>query len=222
MMFRTLDVEKDPVTQNFSQGSFDLILCSLMLPATEKLDVTLANVQRLLKPGGYLAMFEITDRNTFQIGFAIIALPGWWLGRGDGRALNPCISTKRWGTELKMTGFGGIRAITDNCGPLDWPFSVILAQSTNDQVQLLENPLGASPKTLDKDLLLIGGSNTDTALLAVRLASRLSLWFENVSRIDTVTQFDLTDIAKASTVLSFIDLDSPIFKDLTESGLDGL
>jgi len=69
---------------------------------------------------------------------------------------------------------------------------------------------------------LIGGSNTDTALLAVRLASHLSLWFKNVLRIDTVTQFDLTDIAKASTVLSFIDLDSPIFKDLTESGLDGL
>lgn len=222
MVFRTLDVEKDPVTQNFSEGSFDLIVCSLVLHATENLGVTLSNVRRLLKPGGYLAMLEITDMDSFRTGFAMSALPGWWLGHKDGRALNPCVSADRWDSELRKTGFSGIKAITDDLDALVWPFSVIVAQATNDQVQLLENPLAVSPRQQDKDLLLIGGINHNTVVLSEQLQSKLRPWFRNISRIDTVAHFNSTSHAKAGTVLCFSDLDTPIFKDLTQPGLDGL
>jgi hybrid polyketide synthase/nonribosomal peptide synthetase ACE1 len=222
MIFRTLDAEKDPSIQGFSEGTFDLIVCSLVLHATENLEATLANVRRLLKPGGYLALLEITDMDSFRTGFAMSALPGWWLGHHDGRALNPCVSAGRWEIELRKTGFSGIKAKTDDLDPLVWPFSVIVAQATDDQIQLLQSPLSLPPKIQEKDLTIVGGASAATATYVQELESLLRPWFRNVSRIETAAHFNSDSQTGAGTVLSITELDIPIFEDLTESVWHGL
>src|SRR5207245_323186 len=58
--FKTLDIEKDPVSQGYPEQSYDVVIASNVLHATRKLAETMRNVRRLLKPGGYLLLLEIT------------------------------------------------------------------------------------------------------------------------------------------------------------------
>lgn len=78
--FQTLDIEQDPTGQGFPGESYDLIIAANVLHATHKIDTTLANVRKLLKPGGRLAMLEITRPRPFwNTIFGL--LPGWWNGK---------------------------------------------------------------------------------------------------------------------------------------------
>ena len=77
--FKTLDIERNPNAQGFAEESFDLIIASNVLHATKSIDRTLGNVRRLLKPGGRLALIELTRlRPAWSIVFGL--LPGWWNG----------------------------------------------------------------------------------------------------------------------------------------------
>ncbi|CZR58354.1 related to polyketide synthase [Phialocephala subalpina] len=217
MIFKTLDVEKDPIAQGYQEGSYDLVVCSLVLHATENLERTLKNVRKLLKPGGYLAMLEITEMGAIRIGFSMGALPGWWLGHKDGRALNPCVPADRWDAELRKSGFSGIDAITPAVDTHAWLFSIILAQATDERVSLLQQPLAAPvQEPRPEQLTIIGGATTATSKLAESLWALLQPWFERVLRIDVVEMFDLNEIPESAIVLSLIDLDEPFFKNLTE------
>ncbi|OGM49399.1 polyketide synthase [Aspergillus bombycis] len=99
MDYRILDISKDPVSQGFECGSFDVIVASNVLHATECLHTTLQNVRKLLTPGA-LPIFD----------FITGILPGWWIGEKDGRADKPYISPTRWNTELLRAGFTGVEA----------------------------------------------------------------------------------------------------------------
>lgn len=223
MIFKTLDVEKDPIAQGYLEGSFDLVVCSLVLHATENLERTLKNVRKLLKPGGYLAMLEITEMGAIRIGFSMGALPGWWLGYKDGRELNPCVPADRWDAELRKSGFSGIDTITPAVDTHAWLFSIILAQATDERVSFLQHPLTAPiHEPRPEQLTLIGGTTTATSKLAKDLQNLLQPWYERVVCIDDVERFDPNEIPESATVLSLIDLDEPFFKDLTERRFNGL
>ena len=77
--FKMLDIEQNPATQGFEKESYDLIIASNVLHATTSMDKTVDNVRQLLKPGGRLALIEITQPHPFwHTMFGI--LPGWWNG----------------------------------------------------------------------------------------------------------------------------------------------
>lgn len=77
--FKVLNIENDPVQQGFDCESYDLIVAANVLHATKNIEHTLANVHRLLKPGGNLILIEVTRPQAFHnVIFGI--LPGWWEG----------------------------------------------------------------------------------------------------------------------------------------------
>ena len=77
--FKTLDIERNPSAQGFEEESYDLVIASNVLHATQSMENTLGNVRRLLKPGGRLALIELTRlRPAWNIVFGL--LPGWWNG----------------------------------------------------------------------------------------------------------------------------------------------
>ena len=76
--YRRLNVEEDPVSQNFEPEAFDLIIAAKVLRATTRMTRTLQNVRRLLKPGGKLLLVEITTIRAQLFPFGTI--PGWWAG----------------------------------------------------------------------------------------------------------------------------------------------
>ncbi|KAI1297499.1 hypothetical protein F5Y03DRAFT_398536 [Xylaria venustula] len=120
MQFRTLDITLDPLEQGFEPSSFDLIIAANVLHATPKLGATLANVRKLLSPGGKLLLQEMC-MTVKWINFTLGHLPGWWLGETDERHREPYVSPERWANELQAAGFSAPEAsVVDD----EMPFQV--------------------------------------------------------------------------------------------------
>lgn len=117
LVYKTLNIEIDPLGQGFEEASYDLIIASNVLHATKCITKTLDNVRKLLKPGGKLALIEITrfspmDNITFGL------LPGWWAGINDGRQDTPILSVSEWNDVLLRASFSGVEvSATDFEGP---------------------------------------------------------------------------------------------------------
>ncbi|MCX7571066.1 amino acid adenylation domain-containing protein [Tumebacillus sp. DT12] len=101
---RLLDIEKDPVEQGFSQGSFDLIVAANVLHATRDLRETLRHVRGLLAPGGVAMLWEVTDHQPwFDITFGLI--DGWGRHEDDLRDGHPLLHRAAWQAALLEHGF---------------------------------------------------------------------------------------------------------------------
>lgn len=114
MEFRRLDIEGDLEGQGFDQGSYDVIVASLVLHATESLHKTMANVRKLLKPGGKLLLIETTT-DSLELHLIFGTLPGWWLSKEPDRKRSPNVSLRTWDRILRDTGFGGVEFEIGDC-----------------------------------------------------------------------------------------------------------
>lgn len=226
MVFKTLDIEKNPLSQGFEEQSYDVIIASNVLHATRSLEETMTNVRRLLKPGGYLFLLEIghSDDSPMRIGFVMSGLPGWWIGKEDGRPLSPGISKETWDQLLKRTGFSGVDAVTPNDDPLAHPLFVLASQAVDIKVTTLRAPLTVKTDELEQNsALIIGGSSSRVSKAIEGLSSILAPHCPNVEVI-----VNLDDIASLSSpltaraVLLLADLDDPIFNHMTNRRMDAL
>ncbi|KKY29532.1 putative cyclohexanone monooxygenase [Diaporthe ampelina] len=117
LTFKTLDIEKDPAKQGFAENSYDLVIAAHVIHATPSLTDTLGNVRRLLKPGGVLALVELT-RLTPYFNMVFGMFPGWWSGVEEGRVESPLQSAAQWSRHLKAAGFSGVDLVAyDVPGP---------------------------------------------------------------------------------------------------------
>ncbi|KAJ2974313.1 hypothetical protein NUW58_g8694 [Xylaria curta] len=218
MNFKVLDIEKDIEGQGFTEGSYDVIIASLVLHATRDLAQTLRNVRRLLKPGGYLLLLEITENDQMRFGLLFGGLQGWWLGYDDGRALSPCIGIDEWATYLKQTGFSGIDTSMPHDETLPVPLSVIVSQATDDRVELLKQPLQQQEKTtiVVPQLTIIGG-----ATLATTVRQIVVSYCGSVKFIGSLSDLGPDDLPVGGTVLCLSDIEEPIFKSMDPDKLRG-
>ncbi|KAL8832103.1 MAG: hypothetical protein Q9191_000460 [Dirinaria sp. TL-2023a] len=76
--YRKLNIEEDPISQDFESEAFDLVIAANVLHATTRMTRTLSNVRKLLKPDGKLLLVEITTTRAQFFPFG--TLPGWWAG----------------------------------------------------------------------------------------------------------------------------------------------
>lgn len=98
--YATLDIEKEPPAH--LQGQFDIVLSTNCIHATSNLSNSLSNINKLLRPHGFVSLVEFTKRFFwFDIVFGI--LEGWWLFN-DGRqyVLTP---PEHWGKDMLASGF---------------------------------------------------------------------------------------------------------------------
>ncbi|KAJ5672272.1 hypothetical protein N7507_001399 [Penicillium longicatenatum] len=106
--FSVLNIENDPVKQGFGESAYDLIIADNVFHATQNLETTLRNARKLLKPGGRLALFELTDPENVRTNFAFGLLPGWWRYQDRYRTFSAGVSDAVWDELLRYTGFSGI------------------------------------------------------------------------------------------------------------------
>lgn len=66
--------------KKFKAWESDLIIACQVLHATKSMDNTMANVRKLLKPGGRLCIME-TTKDQLDMQFVFGLLPGWWLSK---------------------------------------------------------------------------------------------------------------------------------------------
>ncbi len=131
LRYGVLDLERDPASQGFAEGSFDVVVASNVIHATAELRSTLAKVRRLLRPGGMLAMLEVTaPQRWFDLTVGLTE--GWWaFSDSDLRPDYPTLSRSGWQQLLKESGFDRIVALPEAAqgGVLELE-SVFLARSS--------------------------------------------------------------------------------------------
>lgn len=232
MTFKALDASRDPVSQGFAPGAYDLIAAWFVIHATPKLEVTLRNLRRLLRPGGFLVVGEWTSQDWTHDGFIFGTLPGWWAGVEEGRTISPCVASEHWDEVLRNSGFSGIDTITPEAYHDTHAATVFVSQAVDDTVTFLREPLSAPLPSSSlasghrrhqplQDLVIVGGSSLRTVRLVSELKGILGRYAESVITVKTLSGLPL-DLSPDTTVVSLSELDAPIFEHLTAANLDAL
>ncbi len=103
--YRILDIEREIVSQGFSENGFDIVISSNVIHATKDLKVTSDNILKLLAPGGLLILNEVTEkRNWIDLTFGMTE--GWWRFEDNAlRSSYPLLSNDAWKLFLEQSGF---------------------------------------------------------------------------------------------------------------------
>lgn len=231
--FKTLDVGRDPISQGYTLESYDLVVASSVIHLTPKLEQTLRNLRRLLRPGGFLIINESTSSAFIRDGFIFGTMPGWWSGAEEGRTLSPLVRPEHWDEVLRNSGFSGVDTITPETFQETHSNAIFVSQAVDDMVSFLREPLsvpapatvygGGGAATL-QDLVIIGGSTLRTGRIVSDLKRSLGAHVSGsivtfMSLLDLPTDFNLSPDA---CVLSISELDTPVFEDLTAANFDAL
>ncbi|KGO44322.1 Acyl transferase/acyl hydrolase/lysophospholipase [Penicillium expansum] len=221
MAFKVLDIEKDIGEQEYEEGCFDLVIAPLALYATRKLEATLTNVRRLLKPGGYLIMLELTDPDVMRFGLILGGLPGWWLGYEEGRTLSPCVSEDDWEVLMQKSGFSAFEALVSSSKTMPIPFSVMVTQAVDHRINFLRDPLAANHIPLGVDsLTIIGGKTPLTADMVADIKTAVRPHYGNIYTASSLGDLISAKLPVMGTVISLIELDGPVLKHMTPAGLN--
>ncbi|KAI1126496.1 hypothetical protein F5Y10DRAFT_293756 [Nemania abortiva] len=219
MVFKTLNVENDPLEQGYEPESYDLIIASNVLHATRRLEDTMRNCRALLRPGGHIMLLEIT-RDFLPAQLIMGTLPGWFLGIDDGRIWAPTINEDSWDVILRKTGFSGLSACATSF------FSVMVSQADDEATKRLRAPLAASNSTLPhiENLVVVGGDSPASASLARDIRNLLS---PRVGGVTSIANFgdikrECIQIPASAAIVVISDLDSAVFKDMNEQSFQGL
>ncbi|KAI3335770.1 polyketide synthase [Ustulina deusta] len=112
--YKALDIEQDPLQQSFETASYDLVIVSHPLRATRSLGQSIANIRKLLRPGGKLFMIESTrDLVNSQLIFG--TLREWWNREEPFKASNSDAAVESWNGILQQTGFDGVDMAIGDC-----------------------------------------------------------------------------------------------------------
>ncbi|KAF2194360.1 putative polyketide synthase [Zopfia rhizophila CBS 207.26] len=137
MQYSMFDAEKDPSSQGFESGSYDIVIACQVLHATKSMANTMANVRKLLKPGGSLLMVE-TTKDQVDVQFVFGLVPGWWLSEEEERTSSPSLSVPFWDKILKGAGFTGVDLEVHDCESEElYSFSTIMSTAQPSQPQKL-------------------------------------------------------------------------------------
>jgi amino acid adenylation domain-containing protein/thioester reductase-like protein len=220
MVYKVLDIEQDVVEQGFEENSYDLVVASNVLHATKFLLNTLKNCRRLLRPGGYLLLMEVTSQSILT-GFIMSGLPGWWLGKDDGRKYLPTVNEARWNSVLLDSGFSGVDTSITNEKGIN---SVMISQAVDDRVDFLREPLKmAYPLPQFSSIVVVGGNTSDTAEIAHETLKLLEPFAQNVSIVTRLENLaSKTSISPGAAIICLSDIDEPAWKDMTDQRFKGM
>jgi acyl transferase domain-containing protein/SAM-dependent methyltransferase/aryl carrier-like protein len=158
-----LDIAHDPSQQGIESGSYDLVIASNALHATEDMYRTMTNVSRLLAPGGILLLIEgLAPEQWVNISFAFIE--GWWkFADFERRPSDPFLSRGGWERLLNDAGYSDVVILPDDravgsaarqavimaAWPSDAQHQWIVLADSGDLGQHLEAELGAVGDTVN-------------------------------------------------------------------------
>ncbi|KAK5997657.1 Prosolanapyrone synthase [Cladobotryum mycophilum] len=101
LLFQTLDILQDPISQAFKTNSFDLVIAAGCLSQFDDPETALRHIKSLLKPSGSLVLLE-TTRSTLAAEVLSRTLTGQW----DQEQLT--LDEAGWDNALRKSGFSGV------------------------------------------------------------------------------------------------------------------
>lgn len=213
--FKKLDIDKDPASQGFADGTYDVVIASKILHKLKSLEDSLRRCRQMLRPGGQLILLEPTD-DFLMSQIVKLALPDFFVGLDDGRVNGPTVNLEHWDRLLRITGFAG----ADKTSTRTVSYcSVIVAHAVDDTIQLLREPLAAPAEKLAPslgDVFIVAGSDAITSDLASQCQNLLQASTSS-GTVTIVPGLEAVDTAQnitpGSTVLCLTELDHPVFQN---------
>lgn len=146
LMFDTLDVAKEPSSQGFELGSYDVVIATgIVQPSTQ----ILTTAQALIKPGGKLLMVQ-TPRYELDRQLMLGLLPEWWDAKS--KDPNPFLEVVSWDQLLKNAGFSGVDITVSDCtGKATHQTSTIISTVP---------PIGLAQFPRSDDIILVTSNKT--------------------------------------------------------------
>ncbi|KAF4926922.1 Highly reducing polyketide synthase ACRTS2 [Colletotrichum viniferum] len=135
--YTKLDISQDPAEQGIEVSTYDVVIASNVLHATQDIEETVRNIGSLLRPGtGKLAIVESLPESCDAAFLPYTILPGWWLTEDSWRQGNegPLMFQKTWDRLLVTLGFNGVEGAV-----ADWPGADICIVKTMWSTKLSEN-----------------------------------------------------------------------------------
>ncbi|RKK07595.1 Polyketide synthase-nonribosomal peptide synthetase [Fusarium oxysporum f. sp. cepae] len=221
LVFTTYDIDQPPADQGLDEGSYDIVLASAALHTASDLDETLANVRKLLRPGGYLVALEINNNDSLSLSTILGGLPGWWASSNG-----PSLSLDQWNSLTRRHGFSGIDTntpfSTTSNDKLQW-FSIFASQAVDDRVNSLRAPLAApAPTQGPSQLVIIGGRTEAIAQLTKGVSALLSPRYAAVTLLESIEELSEYPLASGSSVLCLTELEEQLLETRTEPKIEGL
>ncbi|KAL8303319.1 hypothetical protein RB600_006977 [Gaeumannomyces tritici] len=194
MSFKVLDIERDPIKQGFEAEGYDLIVAANVLHATKQMQVTLANTRRLLKPGGKLLLFELTNLNMLGAGFAMGLLPGWWLGTEANRKWGPLMSRTDWDAMLRSSGFTGNELPTQGPGSEKTQTISVMMSTATDHARAQKAPPASAPS--NQIVIVVSERSNLQRAVAAELARYLEAGPGRTRRSDPVRIYSIAEASR--------------------------
>jgi acyl transferase domain-containing protein/acyl carrier protein len=113
LTFGTFDLTRDPVEQGLEAKSFDLVLAFNVVHATRSLSATVANLQLLLKDGGWMCLLERTKVRRY-VDLVWGLADGWWHFDDSERKLSPLLGLDGWEAIARAAGFADVLAYPED------------------------------------------------------------------------------------------------------------
>jgi SAM-dependent methyltransferase len=123
--FKKLAIEENPISQGYTEASYNLIIATNTLHVAKSIRKALKNIRRLLKPGGILLVVDVSNPKLY-VDMLFGTLPGWWQAEEEDRHDNPTLNQQQWDAALKEAQFSGAELNTAETGP----YGVIATHAT--------------------------------------------------------------------------------------------
>ena len=211
LSFTILDVESDVASQGYEAAAYDVIIATNGFRSSPDFSETAQKLRHLLRPGGFLVATELTGDSLRPIA-AMVGSDTWWFGTGTTGKARPGLGLGEWDKLLVRSGFSGI-----DCALYDHPdtkmhgFSVFATQAMNERLEILRDPLTSLDLITPAPLVLIGGDTSRVSKLVRRSVRMLRGWALEIQEYTCFDQVDCSQLPPNACVISFQDLDKPIF-----------
>ncbi|POS75592.1 polyketide synthase/peptide synthetase [Diaporthe helianthi] len=242
MAYRLLNMTQHPEKQGFLPGQdgqtekdknqykYNMVVAANVVHAAPDIGTALRHARALLRPGGYLVLFEITNLTTIRFGVYYCGTPGWWVGVDSGQPWGPAITLPKWDFFLKASGFTGVQT---SVPALDDDFRMLRAPLESLGVNEAYFSLTpASPGRGKFGILVLAGVNVGGASeayryrMAIRLRKLLGLCYKSVLALESLNQAPklIADQPANFTTIGLTDLDKQgeLFRGLTAAAWDSL
>ena len=148
LKFQTLDIERNPVEQDFEPHQFDVVIAANVLHATADLTKTIQHTRQLLAPGGQLLLVE-GNQPIRWLDLTFGMTEGWW--RYEDTTLRPAyplIDAGAWQALLTGNGFDQMAAVSPvaPCEGLSAENQLLVATADETQGQSPLRPSGHDGK----------------------------------------------------------------------------
>lgn len=218
LSFDELDIQRDPSSQGFEKGTYDIVIASLVYQNTDCFSKALDNIRRVIKPEGtLLLMGHIKDQIEIELVNGLISEQ--WLSDAHEDQRNPKLDSNLWNRCLQSAGFNLAKIELPDCDGENWS-SVTMMTNVSKPI---------SPKIPASKFVIVSSkrSGCPPEFWLKDLKNSLSAFAEFGENKDLAVH-DLESNAinpelYADKIVVFLgELDEPILYDLDSPSLEGI